>query len=322
MKVKIMSIFNLFFILITFSINLFASDIESNSKIMRKQLMLFNIVALSNTEPEIIFKSGISSDSENQSDPKTPIKISKSNIFSDLQDTVRKKENLIINQMEFVEIATPKDKTQTPQKQDRSSRSRSGNKENKTPSKSSDQDQFSTPKKDKQNDNKNLFSTVKKKIADDDCTQYAKYSICKSQNYKNRLSPNSKLVDEDQKTTIYVIYLLYSANDNKPYIGRTSIDNANPNNMDDAIKALKKRYNNHKMIERGFNRSRIYYITTSWDASRGAEQTLIDSMGGAKSVGGTSNNTIKGIRDKNPRKNGYESAFKDRGYKTPEKDKK
>jgi hypothetical protein len=67
---------------------------------------------------------------------------------------------------------------------------------------------------------------------------------------------------------------------------------------------------NHHMSKQGFKPAEPLVASKNPKTGRGWEQIKIDKMGGAKSKGGTSNNKINSIGDKNPKKQEYLKAAK------------
>ena len=67
----------------------------------------------------------------------------------------------------------------------------------------------------------------------------------------------------------------------------------------------KRRDKNHHMNSKGYGLANLDRSSNNYDAIRGREQLLIDAYGGAKSAGGTSGNAIRGISDKNPKREQY-----------------
>ena len=64
------------------------------------------------------------------------------------------------------------------------------------------------------------------------------------------------------------------------------------------------------MNAKGFEPAVLDKSSANYQAIRGREQMLIDSYGGAQSVGGTSGNAINGIGANNKKKNTYINAAK------------
>lgn len=64
------------------------------------------------------------------------------------------------------------------------------------------------------------------------------------------------------------------------------------------------------MNEKGFGPAELDKSSSSYDAIRGREQQMIDIHGGAKSEGGTSGNTIRGVSHNNKNAGQYENAAK------------
>lgn len=89
------------------------------------------------------------------------------------------------------------------------------------------------------------------------------------------------------------------------YIGRTSGYGSPQEN-------IKRRDRNHHKNKDGFERAEFIISSEDPDAIRGAEQYYIDLYGGAKSMNGTSGNAINGISPKNPNRERYEEARKNK----------
>ena len=62
------------------------------------------------------------------------------------------------------------------------------------------------------------------------------------------------------------------------------------------------------MNKKGYEPAELDKSSSNPDAIRGQEQYLIDKNGGAKSDGGASGNTIRGVARNNPKASSYENA--------------
>jgi RHS repeat-associated protein len=87
------------------------------------------------------------------------------------------------------------------------------------------------------------------------------------------------------------------------YVGRCSGTGTPKQNV-------RQRDSNHHMTKKGFGPAKLDKSSTSYDAIRGQEQYMMDLNGGAKSMGGSSGNSINGISPNNPNRNKYMEARK------------
>jgi len=85
------------------------------------------------------------------------------------------------------------------------------------------------------------------------------------------------------------------------YTGRTS-------GTGSAVENVARRDRYHHMNAKGFGPAQLDRSSSSYNAIRGREQLLIDTHGGAKSMGGTSGNRINGISTNNSNREIYKKA--------------
>lgn len=107
--------------------------------------------------------------------------------------------------------------------------------------------------------------------------------------------------DKAQKT--YQTYTKKNLETGEVYVGRTSGTGSPHDNVN-------RRDRNHHMNEKGFGPAELDKSSSNYDAIRGREQHMIDIHGGAKSEGGTSGNTIRGVSHNNKNAAKYENATK------------
>ena len=119
----------------------------------------------------------------------------------------------------------------------------------------------------------------------------------------NVVSAVKTAIQEKQESKVHMTYTM--TNDNgEVYSGRTS-GYGTPDEV------LQKRQSNHHMTEKGFTDvsiDKVAYGEQGKLAIRGREQQLIDKNGGAKSEGGTSGNSIRGVSKLNPKGPIYHEA--------------
>lgn len=96
----------------------------------------------------------------------------------------------------------------------------------------------------------------------------------------------------------YQTYIKYNPVTGETYVGRTSGFELPELN-------IWKRNQSHHMNEKGFKPAILDVTSSNESAIRGREQLKIEELGGAKSKGGTSGNSINSISDKNPKKDHY-----------------
>ncbi len=101
-----------------------------------------------------------------------------------------------------------------------------------------------------------------------------------------------------EKVKIYMTYLKPHPQGGVPYVGKTS-------GTKEPMQTLINRDRRHHMNKKGFGPAEIDVVSTNPHAIRAREQVKIEELGGAKSQGGTSNNLINSISNKNPKKNYY-----------------
>ena len=103
------------------------------------------------------------------------------------------------------------------------------------------------------------------------------------------------------KTKTYQTYTKTNRETGQVYVGRTS-GNGTP------AQNVRRRDQNHHMNKKGYEPAELDKSSSNPDAIRGQEQYLIDKNGGAKSDGGASGNTIRGVARNNPKASSYENA--------------
>ena len=110
--------------------------------------------------------------------------------------------------------------------------------------------------------------------------------------------------------TVYVTYTKEKLSDPSiVYSGRTSIRvPIDVPDQDAGIMAINRREAGHHMDDQGYGPAIPDKSSQDYFAIRGREQQLIDFNGGAKSVGGTSGNSINGVSDYNPLWHFYDNA--------------
>ncbi|MCE0484986.1 MAG: hypothetical protein LV479_12210 [Methylacidiphilales bacterium] len=108
-----------------------------------------------------------------------------------------------------------------------------------------------------------------------------------------------KVTKPDEKT--YQTYTKTNEETGEVYTGRTSGTGTPAENV-------AARDKNHHMNDKGFGPAKLDKSSTNKDAIRGREQQKIDQNGGAKSDGGTSGNSIRGVRKDNPKAEQYKQA--------------
>jgi hypothetical protein len=101
----------------------------------------------------------------------------------------------------------------------------------------------------------------------------------------------------------YQTYTKKNEKTGETYSGRTSGTGTPKENV-------AKRDATHHKNKEGYGPAKIDKTTKSKDAARGREQQLIDKNGKAKSEGGTSGNSVRGVSEKNPNAKKYEEAAK------------
>lgn len=107
-------------------------------------------------------------------------------------------------------------------------------------------------------------------------------------NSKGDASPGKAQEQSKPKVKTYQTYTKTNIKTGEVYSGRTSGYGSPSQNV--AARDI-----NHHMNSKGFGPAVLDRSSTNAAAIRGREQILIDSFGGAKSMGGTSGNTINGI---------------------------
>ena len=119
---------------------------------------------------------------------------------------------------------------------------------------------------------------------------------------KNALSSGSKAISgASSGGKTYQTYTKTNPVTGEVYSGRTSGYGTPEQNV-------ARRDAHHHMNAKGFGPAVLDKSSNNYDAIRGREQQLIDMYGGAKSTGGTSGNTIKGISSNNPKYDTYMNA--------------
>ncbi|WP_206609108.1 hypothetical protein, partial [Cysteiniphilum litorale] len=108
-------------------------------------------------------------------------------------------------------------------------------------------------------------------------------------------------VNATRGSKVFTTYTKVNPATGETYVGRTS-------GYGDVKSIVERRDAYHHMNAKGFEAARPDVASTSKAAIRGREQMMIEHYGGAKSMGGTSGNTINGISRFNPRKQGYVDA--------------
>ena len=103
------------------------------------------------------------------------------------------------------------------------------------------------------------------------------------------------------KTKTYQTYTKTNKETGQVYVGRTSGYGTPEQNV-------KRRDQNHHMNKKGYGPAELDKSSSNPDAIRGQEQYLMDKKGGARSDGGTSGNTIRGVARNNPKASIYEKA--------------
>ena len=116
--------------------------------------------------------------------------------------------------------------------------------------------------------------------------------ISKAVSAGTKLSNAASSAKSSQKT--YQTYTKTNPVTGEVYSGRTS-------GKGDPFSNIAKRDLNHHMNEKGFGPAKLDKSSSNYQAIRGREQQLIDMNGGAKSMGGTSGNSINGISPNNPK---------------------
>ena len=115
----------------------------------------------------------------------------------------------------------------------------------------------------------------------------------------NGLSSNKS--NKAEKT--YQTYTKKNEKTGETYTGRTSGRGTPRENV-------AKRDAKHHKNKEGFGPAKLDKSSKNKDAIRGREQQNIDKNGGSKSDGGTSGNSIRGVRKNNPNAKKYEDAAK------------
>lgn len=113
-------------------------------------------------------------------------------------------------------------------------------------------------------------------------------------------------VKQQAKKTVEKTYQTYTKTNKKTgetYSGRTSGKGTPEQNV-------AKRDAKHHKNEEGFGPAKLDKSSKSKDAIRGREQQLIDKNGKAKSEGGSSGNSVRGVSKQNPKAKKYEAAAK------------
>lgn len=114
-------------------------------------------------------------------------------------------------------------------------------------------------------------------------------------NSKGDASPGKAQEQSKPKVKTYQTYTKTNIKTGEVYSGRTSGYGSPSQNV--AARDI-----NHHMNSKGFGPAVLDRSSTNAAAIRGREQILIDSFGGAKSMGGTSGNAINGIAMNNPKR--------------------
>ncbi|WP_010304026.1 hypothetical protein [Candidatus Odyssella thessalonicensis] len=110
-----------------------------------------------------------------------------------------------------------------------------------------------------------------------------------------------------EKVKFYFTYTKYKPKTGQTYSGRGS-GVGDPNNPYDVQRALERRDARHHKNAEGYGRAKLDKVSTNPDSIRGREQIQMDSFGGAQSTGGTSGNSINGIRKNHPKKDIFMQA--------------
>jgi hypothetical protein len=109
---------------------------------------------------------------------------------------------------------------------------------------------------------------------------------------------------------LYVTYIKRKKPTSEVYSGRASgvYDDEKETEVQGGLNILASRDRRHHKNSEGFEPADVDKISKDSDATRGREQMLIESHGGAKSTGGNSGNQINGISLKNENREKYLSA--------------
>ncbi len=121
-----------------------------------------------------------------------------------------------------------------------------------------------------------------------------------------------KIVDSAKGVTDKIkVYMTYTKSHPKggvPYAGRTRGHVTDIEDQAQIKKILKVRDRKHHMKDKGFDEPIIDKVSINLDPIKGREQILVDKLGGAQSMGGTSSNKINPIAKNNPNKPRYMTA--------------
>ena len=108
--------------------------------------------------------------------------------------------------------------------------------------------------------------------------------------------------DTPQFEEVYVTYTKTNASTGQVYSGRASMRVPTGTPLTAALgqRILNCRECGHHMTQRGFGPAQLDRMSKEYGVIRGREQQLINHFGGARSMGGTSGNSINGISVYNP----------------------
>jgi RHS repeat-associated protein len=115
----------------------------------------------------------------------------------------------------------------------------------------------------------------------------------------NKIKSTTEKSNKSEKT--YQTYTKENKKTGETYSGRTSGKGTPKENV-------AKRDGSHHKNKDGFGPAKLDKSSKNKDAIRGREQKLIDKNGKAKSEGGTSGNSVRGVSPKNPNATKYEEA--------------